>query len=213
VKTEALIAELARNVETPSRPARTHSRALVVWLSGTAVSIAIGTWILGVRADIMLMLATPRYVLEMVLILAVAASSGAVAVLLAYPGRFRARLAVFALATVMSAWLGALVCLAFLDLKRGSFSTVEWGYSCTLFALALAVVPAAILVTLVRGAAPTRPTLNALAIGIAALGAGALGLHVHCTTDGALHQFAWHGVPVVVLSALGASTGWRLLRW
>jgi hypothetical protein len=213
VKTEELVADIARGNRGAPGGARSPEGALLVWMAGSAASIALATWILGPRADLAMKFATPRFVLTLALVVSTTVSAGSMAVLLAFPGRFRPRLVLPALATFLAAWLGALVAFAILESGRGILAAADWGYSCTMFALGIALTPAVVLVALVKRSAPTHPTLNALAIGVAAFGAGALGVHLYCPNDGTLHHIAWHGSPVLAVAALSAAAGWRILRW
>jgi hypothetical protein len=65
----------------------------------------------------------------------------------------------------------------------------------------------------VRGLAPTRLGLAGLFAGAAAGGIGAAIYAIACNETSAPFLAIWYTLGIVILTALGALTGSRLLRW
>jgi hypothetical protein len=83
-----------------------------------------------------------------------------------------------------------------------------------LAAIVLLSLPAlALILGVVRGGAPTRPTLAGTAIGILAGGLGAAAYAVACKNDGGLFVAIWYSAAILIVAGLGALLGRRVLAW
>lgn len=84
---------------------------------------------------------------------------------------------------------------------------------CVPFIVAMGLPPlAGALWALGRGAS-TRPGLSGAVAGLLAGGAAAAVYAVHCTEDSPLFYAVWYVLAILLLAALGALLGPRLLRW
>jgi hypothetical protein len=73
-------------------------------------------------------------------------------------------------------------------------------------------VAAASLWALRRGAS-TRPRLTGAAAGLMSAGTGAAMYSMHCTDDNPLFYGTWYTVAILIVTAISAWAGSRLLRW
>ena len=83
--------------------------------------------------------------------------------------------------------------------------------SCVLSIAATALSPAALVLWMLRRAAPLDATRTAGFAGLASLAAGALGTQFVCANDAAAHHLVWHFIPIVLLT-LASTLGAPLLR-
>jgi hypothetical protein len=75
-------------------------------------------------------------------------------------------------------------------------------------------LPAMILVfVFMRKAAPTRPVFAGAAIGLLSASMGALVHTLDCRNDGVAFVAIWYTVACVLMAAVGALAGKRILRW
>jgi len=81
-------------------------------------------------------------------------------------------------------------------------------------AIVLLSVPAlALVLSVLRSGAPTRPTVAGAAAGLMAGALGAAAYAVACKNDGGLFVAIWYTTAIVVVVALGAVIGRRVLSW
>jgi hypothetical protein len=64
-----------------------------------------------------------------------------------------------------------------------------------------------------RSGASTRPALTGAVGGLLAGAAAAAVYSLHCTEDSPLFYAFWYLLAVVVVAAIGAAAGSRVLRW
>lgn len=211
MKTDDLIESLSRGVEC--RRVLSPLADLAIWLSVAFGSALVGVLWLCPRTDLWSLLSAPRYVIEAGLLFFLVVVAGSVSVFLAYPSMIPRKFSILAFASSAGGWIGVLGAFALTDASRGSLAPIGLGTACLSAIALVAALPTLVLIVLSRRAAPTFPSLNALAIGIVAFAAGALGLHFHCAVEGTLHRLAWHAVPVVAAGGFFAAFGWRILRW
>jgi len=83
--------------------------------------------------------------------------------------------------------------------------------SCALFIAATALPAGAMLVLMLRRAAPLQARWTAGLAGLASLALGALSTQFVCTNDTAAHHLLWHVAPVVLLAVPGFAFGSALL--
>jgi hypothetical protein len=82
---------------------------------------------------------------------------------------------------------------------------------CIVFAVLFALGPLAAFAFVRRGTDPVAPRLSGAAVGAAAGAWGALGIELHCGHAGIVHVVVGHVLPVVLLTAVGALVGDRLV--
>ncbi len=211
MKTEQLVAALVADRTAGGRPlTRTLSLAL---LAGGVMSLGLFLATLGPRKDLAPALETWRFDLKLVLL--------AVALVLAFflcralsrpvpvpnPGRYLVPLAALAAAAVaielaivpMDAWRTRLV---------GSNSLI-----CLTAVPVFSLAPLAVLLAMLRSAAPASPVLAGGAAGLLAAASGATLYAFHCFDDSPLFVVTWYSLAALLVVAIGALAGRRLLRW
>jgi len=211
MKTDQLVAALVAD-HTASVRSLTRTLSLAL-LAGGAVSLGLFLATLGPRKDLAPALETWRFDLKLVLVvlaLAIAfalcrALSRPVPVL--HPGRYLLPLAALAVTAVavelavvpMDAWRTRLV---------GSNSLI-----CLAAVPGFSVAPLAVLLAMLRSAAPASPALAGAAAGLLAAASGATLYAFHCFDDSPLFVVTWYTLAALPVVAIGALAGRRLLRW
>jgi hypothetical protein len=182
-------------------------------LAGGLVSLALFLATLGVRADIGTALVTWRFGLKVGLVLLALGLAFSQCIALsrpmapAHPGRRLlplAALAVLAVAIELLAvpstwWASRLV---------GSNALV-----CLIAIPALATVPLAAVLIILRAGAPAAPALAGAAAGLLAAAAAAALYAFHCFDDSPLFVVTWYTLAAIPVVLVGALAGRRLLRW
>lgn len=211
MKTEKLIDALVADRAPPARPMRWTLAAAL--LAGGLVSLALFLATLGVRADIEPALRTWRFDLKVSLVLLTLGLAFSLCIALsrpvapAHPGRRLLPLAALA-ALAVAIELLALPSVSWTARLVGSNALV-----CLVAIPTLAIVPLAALLAILRSGAPASPALAGGAAGLlAAAAAGAL-YAFHCFDDSPLFVVTWYGLAALLVIALGAVAGHRLLRW
>jgi hypothetical protein len=211
MRTATLIEALVADRATRGKPmARALAAALV---AGGIVSLALFLAALGVRADIAAALMTWRFDFKVVLVVVALGLAFSLCLALARPvtsGRAGWRLlplAALAVAAV-AVELVALPSAAWAVRLVGSNAVV-----CLTAIPALAIAPLAALLWMLRSGAPASPALAGAAAGLLAAMAGAALYAFHCFDDSPLFVVTWYGLAAVLVVALGAIAGHRLLRW
>ena len=82
---------------------------------------------------------------------------------------------------------------------------------CCVIGIAFATGPLAAMLWVRRGSDPVHPAATGAAIGAAAGAWGGLLIHLHCPYADPVHTVIGHVLPIVLLAALGAILGRRLL--
>lgn len=83
-----------------------------------------------------------------------------------------------------------------------------------LSAIVLLSLPAlALILGVLRAGAPTRPAVTGTAAGIMSGALGAAAYAVACKNDGGLFVAIWYSTAIVIVGALGAVIGRRILLW
>jgi hypothetical protein len=210
--TEHLIRTLAADAGPPQRPVG-EVLALALLLAAP-ISIALFMSLLGLRPDVRTAMHNPFFDLKFVVTVALAATAIIVSLHIARPEAslrgwawlllIPAGLLVLGIAAEMMmphqrSWLARLV---------GNNAAICVP-SIVLFSLPLL---AAALLALRRGA-PSRPALAGAVAGLAAGGLGATLYASHCADDSPLFVATWYSIAIVMLAAVGALLGRRMLRY
>jgi hypothetical protein len=211
MKTEQLVAALVTDRASGGRSlTRTLSLGL---LAGGAISLGLFFATLGPRKDLAPALETWRFDLKLVLVVLALVLAFALCralsrpVPVAHPGRYLMPLAALAVAAIaielavvpMDAWRTRLV---------GSNALI-----CLTAVPAFSLAPLAVLLAMLRSAAPASPALAGAAAGLLAAASGATLYAFHCFDDSPLFIVTWYGLAALVVSAIGALAGRRLLNW
>jgi hypothetical protein len=211
MKTEQLLAALVADRTAGARSlTRTLSLAL---LAGGVISLGLFLATLGPRKDLAPALETWRFDLKLVLVVLALTLAFVLCRALSrpvpvpHPGRYLLPLAALAAAAIaielavvpMDAWRTRLV---------GSNSLI-----CLTAVPAFSLAPLVVLLAMLRSAAPASPTLAGAAAGLLAAASGATLYAFHCFDDSPLFVVTWYTLAALLVAAIGALAGRRLLRW
>jgi hypothetical protein len=210
--TSELIKALALD---PHRPARSLS---TVWLGATGISIAIAALVfftvLGLRADIVVALETPRFLFKFVVTITLVVSAFGCVRALSRPGAPSHR----AIACLAGAPL--LIVLAvvaeLLTLPSNAWSATMIGTNsvvCLTYIPLIGVGPLAVLLLALRHGAPSRPVLAGAVAGLLAGGIAATFYAAQCNNDSPLFVAVWYTLAIASLAVLGAVAARRFARW
>jgi len=64
-----------------------------------------------------------------------------------------------------------------------------------------------------RKGAPTQPLFAGAVIGLLSASVGAMAYTIACKNDGTAFVAIWYTVACVIMAAIGAVVGYRVLRW
>lgn len=210
--TAGLIARMAA-AAGPVRPLRPVWQQVLGWLLAAFPVLALAVWLMGPRADLAEALTTPRYLIEQGAALATVITSAIAALILTRPGR-DLRLAI-APAAPGAVWMGSLGAGCVADWIRrgpdGLMLTPE--LECFLYISVIGLVPAALLLGMLRKGAPLAPRATLFLAVLAAAALGNFGLRLFHAQDGAFMVVIWQMGSVAVLAGLAGLAGPRLLRW
>ena len=211
MKTEQLVAALVADRAAGARSlTRTLSLAL---LAGGAISLGLFFATLGPRQDLAPALATWRFDLKLVLVVLALVVAFALCraasrpVPVPHPSRYL--LPLLALAVTAIAAECAVVPM---DAWRTRLVGSNW-LICLAAVPAFSLAPLAVLLAMLRSAAPASPALAGAAAGLLAAASGATLYAFHCFDDSPLFVISWYTLAALLVVAVGALVGRQLLRW
>ena len=211
MKTDELVRMLAADATVEAAPARQMVRAAI---PAVILALALFLALVGVRADIVQALGSPRFWLKLIVCGALAATAIGALLRAARPqpglGRWGAWL-----------WLPAAMLVVAVASELVVLPAQQWGAAaighnatiCLLLIPTLAAAPLVASLLVLRRAAPARPALAGAVAGLMSAGVGALLYATHCTDDSPLFVALWYGCATAIVVALGALAGRRVLRW
>jgi hypothetical protein len=159
-----------------------------------AVIATTGVLVFGLRPDAATMLGEPRVRIDLALTLVVLLAGGLAALTLAVPGAERRPVWRWMAVTALGAWGGELA-WAIAAAGHGFDGASHW-YTCAARLIGVGLIPAVVLVSMLKRGAPLRPTWSAALAGAAAWAAGALAVTVTCPLGDPAHILLGHFVPV-----------------
>lgn len=209
-RTDELIDRLVCDAH-PVRPLASPLCRMMFW---TAVSLAFAALVVGIaspRPDIAEKLTEPRFLIEQGMALLTAVGAAFAAFALVVPG-LDSRLAMVALLPGM-AWIGTLGAGCVADfLRAGSAAlglTPDPG--CILYIAIIGSLPSIVGVVMLRRGLTAHPRLTIFLLALAAAAIGNFGLRFFHVRDAGMMVLVWQFGSVLLLSALGALAGPRLL--
>jgi hypothetical protein len=211
MKTEQLVEALVADRAAGARPlARSLGLALA---AGGALSLVVFFLTLGIRPDIRPALATWRFDLKIVMALLGLIVAFGVCLDCARPDmpRHPLRRLLPLLALIVVAVAVELVLVPEPSWRQrlvGSNSMI-----CLPMVPLLSLAPLAAALWMLRRAAPASPALAGAAAGLVAALCGATLYAFHCFDDSPLFVATWYTVATLVVTAVGALVGRRVLRW
>jgi hypothetical protein len=203
------LAERAQPVDRLLAPWRRTALWLAASLTYAGIVVAAYLWAEGgVRVSI-----EPRLVLELAAILATAVTAAIAGFSSVVPGRDR-RFLLLPLIP-LSLWLGTLGhgCLQDWRVLGAAGLQVRADWDCAVPALILSILPAGMMLAMLRRGAPLVPVVS-LALGVLAAGATAnLGLRIFHAGDLSVQILVWHGGGAILVSMIASLAGPRVLPW
>jgi hypothetical protein len=212
VETDDLIRGLAEATE-PVRRLPAPWRRMLVWLAAGLFYLVIVVLLMSPRNDLAQRMADPRFLIEQLGALATAIAAAAGALALTIPGQSR-RFLIVALVP-LAIWMGTLGVGCVRDWFElgpdGLMFHPDW--ACFPAMALVGLVPAIIMVLMLRRGAPLYPhtTVALGALAVAAL--GDFGLRLFHPEDGSLMVLVWQFGSAVVMSTVAAWAGRHVLRW
>lgn len=211
MRTDELIAALVAD-----RPVSGRSfgrRLAFALLAGGLLSLGLFLVTLGPRDDLAAVLATWRFDVKLGLVLlALVLAYGlcrAVARPLTPPHPGRRLLPLLILAT-------AAIAVELIVVPSAAWGTRLIGSNsliCLTMVPLLSLAPLAAVLAVLRSAAPASPALAGAAAGLLAAAGGATLYAFHCFDDSPLFVVTWYSLAAILVVAIGAIAGSRLLRW
>ncbi|MGN8023246.1 NrsF family protein [Phyllobacterium sp. 22229] len=211
--TNDLIERLAGELKPVSRKAVLRRIGIGLGISSVASAILMWSW-LGMRPDLMTAAGTMAFWVKFTYTLVLAMGGAWAVKRIAYPlGSIRVSLAVMAVAI-------ALICmLAFAQLAmspRDHYANMMKGHTITVCTFNIVVLSLPLLFGafwVLRGLAPTRPTVAGTAAGLAAGSIAALIYSFHCDESAMPFIAIWYTLGVISSGLIGAIAGRFILRW
>ena len=209
MKTDDLIRALSADTVTESAPNR---RVLPLFLPAVLISLAGVLLVLGPRPDLQQALVSFVPLMRHVLSLALFAIALTAALVMTRP-EGRARLWPLLLVAVAALCMLIWAYVTTPEEARGMALLGKSQNICLVAIPILSALPTAALFAALRGGATTAPRLSSALIGLAGSGAGAAVYAVHCTESSPLFYVTWYGLAILIVTAISALIGPRLLRW
>jgi hypothetical protein len=213
MKTDELISMLATGVAPVDRHVVARRFCISVLL-GAAGAVLIVSMVLGVRADLAEVAATPIFWAKVALPLVVTIGALVASTRLARPGAMPGSGWLWISAPVAAVWLATLYLL--INAPAGTRLSMVLGQSWRVcpFNIAMLSIPSFVAVfRALRGLAPTRSALTGAVGGLLAGSTAALAYCLHCPEMSIPFWGLWYLAGMLVPSAVGAAFGPRLLRW
>ncbi len=207
------IARLVRSA-TPVTPLEPPSIRVTRWAISSAGLALVGASLLGIRADVAAQLVDGWFLARVAATLAIALTAAALAFFSSVPGvepSRGARALPFAMCIVWGAML--IEAIAATQSPADTFFRVRPHLSCVLLIAGIGLPSGAMLVRMLRHAAPLQPRWAGAFAGLASLALGALGAQFVCTNDAAAHHLVWHFIPVALLTLTSVAAGPSLFHW
>jgi hypothetical protein len=212
METDRLIQMLAADNTYRPQPIRTQlAMALLVALPVAAAMMLVS---IGLRPDFMAAMRNPFFDLKFVVTLALAIPAIVISVHLSRP---EAALGRWAWLLLLSPFIlvGAIIAEMMMP-QRSPMMVRVMGKGAMLCTAAISVLSLPILgatMFVLRNGAPSRPALAGALAGLMSAGLAGTVYAAHCTDDSPLFVAVWYTIAMLVITALGAAIGTRVLRY
>jgi hypothetical protein len=209
---DELIKRLVADLQ-PVRPLRRPWMRAVLWMAIALPYVAAVVWGKLMMVDAAQISADARFIVEQAATLATALTAAIAAFHSAIPGLDR-RILLLPLAP-LGLWLASVGHGCMQDwLRFGADGlTIRPDWDCLPMAVMIGIVPAAVIVVMLRKGAPLRPRLTLALAALAVASIANFGLQFAHFRDASIMVLAWHLGAAAVLSALGGWLGGRVLAW
>ncbi|MDR3391410.1 MAG: DUF1109 domain-containing protein [Sulfuriferula sp.] len=202
----SLVAD-AGQVQSASSPLRLWLK----WMGVAVVYIVVSLLFLGVRPDLPAALHNGLFVAEMLLLVAIVATTALSATLLAFPDMYQhSRLVLAPIA--MFVLFVAVIFLAWQADNPPAPPPVH-SFECSLTIAVLALLPAAWMFYSMRRLASTHRRAAGAVVMLSAFSIGAITLRLSEQTNSIMHVIEWHYLPMIAVALLGVWLGKMLLKW
>jgi hypothetical protein len=213
MNTNDLIASLS--AETP-RPRLGTPAYYALRLMGVLLAYGLGAQIaLGIRLDLTAQFVRPLFTFEIFLLALLTGASAWAAILSMYPDRLQSS-RIFNLPYAIFCILMAFIILQLFmphDPRMALPDISAHSIECALCIAAVAAIPSALILILLRKGASIHPLRSGSFAVLAASGIGGLTLRIAEENDSVMHLATWHYLPTLLFAVLGASIGKFLLKW
>ena len=213
METDQLIRTLAADNAHRARPV--GSVLALSLLLAAPVSIAIFLIELGVRPDVMTAMRNPFFDLKFAVTLALAISAIAISLHLSRPEaslRGWAWLLLIPIGLLVAGMVGEMMMMPQRPpMMMRLMGRNAWNCLTSIPLMALPLLAAALLG--LRHGAPTRPAVAGALAGLLSAGLAATLYASHCTDDSPMFVATWYTIAAVLVAAVGALAGPRVLRF
>ncbi len=172
-----------------------------------AFSLLAGLALSGLRGDLAIIIRTPQFIIETILIIALAISSAVAALRLSVPGS-STKPTFITVGIAAGAWLLTLIVILVTDRNF----IASRGLTCSTQVILGGVLPAVLIFKIASRGAPLKRQLIGWIAVLSGGAFGALNAHLSCSLSDPLHVLFWHLTPVLIVSALGVFIGKHFLR-
>jgi len=214
VETSDLIKSLSREVKPVKRLPSPHWR-FFAWLFLASASVLTGILLMGPRGDLGARFNEWSFWIECATLFVATVVSAYAAFLMSVPGMTLSRWLRLTPLLSLIFWLALLSYRILNGHLSGDPKSITCSASsiCMQDILLLAWLPSAILIIMIRRAAPIRLALNGLLILLASGAVAALGTQFVCCDSSPMHALLWHFIPVIVVTLAGLWAGKKFLHW
>ena len=208
MNTDELIKSLAAEAG-PVKPLPPLGRRFILWLVVSLLYALFCLFWIGWRTDLRAVATAPGFIWQTLLLAMLTVSSAWLAFVLSIPGRERGHAGKIAVGLVAVAWLTTLLVLILItpDHSPGD------GWACSLHITLVGLLPAILLMLMIKRAAPLQWLWAGISVGLAMIALGATALQFACGTDDPMHLLFWHLLPGVFLVLIAAGLASRLFRY
>jgi len=213
MKTDELVAMLANGVIAVEPHAAARRYAIALGAGALAAGVLMVT-LLGVRPDLAAALRLPMFWVKAAYVAVLAVAALVAALRLSRPGVRLDWVPALMAAPILAMWLLALVVLV--NAGPSERSALFYGDTWTSCPWLIAMLSAPVFVGVLwamKGLAPTRLRLAGAVAGLLSGATGALVYCLHCPELEAPFLGCWYLLGMLILTAVGALAGPRLLRW
>jgi hypothetical protein len=212
--TDAQMAGVIRSMTdglTPVAPLRSVRARAGLWSALSMLSLSIVAWSLGLRRDLAAAALSSQLELQVLTMGILAAVAGVAALRLSVPGADRPAGRIAALG-ILGLWPCALLAWCLVEgATATSLATEPLHLTCMRTIAMVALVPTIAMTVMIRRGAPMRPGWAVAMAGLAAAGAGAVGVTLTCPISRVPHLLIAHALPTVVVAVtLGVAMSWAV---
>lgn len=183
----------------------------ILWVVVSALCLAAGVSMLGIREDWASIFTSPLLLLQNIIILVGILLAGFIAVKLSIPGDMPKQQPRKFLISFAVVWALILFFIGLIN-HAGFEQFFKFGFGCILDIIVIGIIPGvALLIFISQGVVLERRLAGVLGMS-AAFGVGAYGVQFTCHSDDAIHIFLWHFIPVIILAWCGTLIGKKFIN-